>query len=67
MISFLAINTFGLQNENKGLGILSKKNNFFIDETHNKDLINFLPIKSDNLKCLVFGHLIIEQVNSVPG
>ena len=40
------------RNENKGLGVLSKKNNFFIDETHNKDLINFLPIKSDNLKLL---------------
>ena len=40
------------RNENKGLGVLTKKNDFFVDESHNKDLINFLPIKSDNLKLL---------------
>ena len=40
------------RNENKGLGVLTKNNDFFIDETHNKDLINFLPIKSDNLRLL---------------
>ena len=36
------------RNENKGLGVLTRKNDFFVDESHNKDLINFLPIKSDN-------------------
>tara|TARA_B100001989_G_scaffold132817_1_gene93946 strand:- start:2478 stop:3161 length:684 start_codon:yes stop_codon:yes gene_type:complete len=40
------------RNENKGLGVLTKKNDFFIDESHNKNLINFLPIKADNLKLL---------------
>ena len=40
------------RNENKGLGVLTKKSDFFVDESHNKDLINFLPIASDNLKLL---------------
>jgi len=40
------------KNENKGLGVLTRKNDFFVDESHNEDLINFLPIKSDNLKLL---------------
>ena len=40
------------RNENKGLGILTKGDNFIIDESHNKNLINFLPLKSKNLKLL---------------
>ena len=40
------------RNENKGLGVLTKKNDFFVYESHNKDLINFLPIASDGLKLL---------------
>ena len=40
------------RNENKGLGILTKGDDFIIDESHNKNLINFLPITSKNLKLL---------------
>ena len=38
--------------ENKGLGILVKNGSASLDSSHNPDLINFLPIKSDNLKIL---------------
>ena len=40
------------RNENKGLGILTKGDDFIIDESHNKNLINFLPITSKNQKLL---------------
>ena len=58
------------RNENKGLGVLTKKNDFFVDETHNKDLINFLPIKSDNLKLLgvwSFNHRASKFGSGVSG
>jgi hypothetical protein len=38
--------------ENKGLGILIKNGSTSLDPSHNPDLINFLPIRSDNLKIL---------------
>ena len=38
--------------ENKGLGILIKNGSACLDSSHNQDLINFLPIRSDNLKIL---------------
>ena len=40
------------RNESKGLGVLTKGNDFFIDGSHNENLINFLPVTSDNLKLL---------------
>ena len=40
------------RNEKKGLGILIRKSNSFIDESHDKNLINFLPIKSENIRLL---------------
>jgi len=58
------------RNENKGLGVLTKNNDFFIDETHNKDLINFLPIKSDNLRLLgvwSFNHRARKFGSAVSG
>ena len=58
------------RNENKGLGVLTKKNYFYIDESHNKDLINFLPIKSDNLKLLgvwSFNHRASKFGSDVSG
>ena len=58
------------RNENKGLGVLTKKNDFFVDETHNKGLINFLPIKSDNLKLLgvwSFNHRASKFGSGVSG
>ena len=58
------------KNENKGLGVLTKKNDFLVDETHNKDLINFLPIKSDNLKLLgvwSFNHRASKFGSKVSG
>ena len=38
--------------ENKGLGILIKNESASLDSSHNPNLINFLPIRSDNLKIL---------------
>ena len=38
--------------ENKGLGILIKNKSASLDPIHNPNLINFLPIRSDNLKIL---------------
>ena len=38
--------------ENKGLGVLVKNGSASLDSSHNPDLINFLPIRSDNLKIL---------------
>ena len=38
--------------ENKGLGVLVKNGSASLDPSHNQDLINFLPIRSDNLKIL---------------
>ena len=58
------------RNENKGLGVLTKKNDFYIDESHNTDLINFLPIKSDNLKLLgvwSFNHRASKFGSDVSG
>ena len=58
------------RNENKGLGVLTKKNDFFVDETHNKDLINFLPIRSDDLKLLgvwSFNHRASKFGSGVSG
>ena len=58
------------RNENKGLGVLTKKNDFFVDESHNKDLINFLPIKSDNLRLLgvwSFNHRASKFGSGVSG
>ena len=50
------------RNENKGLGILTKGDDFIIDESHNKNLINFLPINfyrdwfgEENERCIVAG------------
>ena len=40
------------RNEKKGLGILTRRDNFLIDESHDKNLINFLPIKSENIRLL---------------
>ena len=58
------------RNEAKGMCVLIKKNDFFIDESHNKDLINFLPIKSDNLKLLgvwSFNHRASKFGSEVSG
>ena len=58
------------RNENKGLSVLTKKNEFFVDESHNKDLINFLPITSDNLKLLgvwSFNHRASKFGSGVSG
>ena len=58
------------RNENKGLGVLTKNNDYSIDETHNKDLINFLPIKSDNLRLLgvwSFNHRARKFGSAVSG
>ena len=58
------------RNEKKGLGVLTKKDDFFVDECHNKDLINFIPIKSDNLKLLgvwSFNHRASKFGSSVSG
>lgn len=58
------------RNENKGLGVLTKKSDFFVDESHNKDLINFLPIASDNLKLLgvwSFNHRASKFGDGVSG
>ena len=38
--------------ENKGLGVLVKNGSASLDSSHNPDLINFLPVISDNLKIL---------------
>lgn len=40
------------RNEKKGLGVLIKNGNAALDPSHNPNLINFLPIRSDNLKIL---------------
>ena len=58
------------RNEKKGLGVLTKKNDFFLDEFHNKNLINFLPIKSDNIKLLgvwSFNHRASKFGSGVSG
>lgn len=41
------------ENQLKGLGVLTKDKNSYVDASHNKKLINFLPIISSNL--LVLG------------
>ena len=38
--------------ENKGLGVLMKNGSASLDAIHNPNLINFLPIRSDNIKIL---------------
>ena len=38
--------------ESKGLGVLVKKGSASLDPSHNPNLINFLPVRSDNLKIL---------------
>ena len=38
--------------ENKGLGVLVKNGGASLDSSHNPDLINFIPVRSDNLKIL---------------
>ena len=38
--------------ENKGLGVLIKNGSASLDSIHNPNLINFLPISSDDLKIL---------------
>ena len=38
--------------ENKGLGVLAKHGGASLDSSHNPDLINFLPVRFDNLKIL---------------
>ena len=38
--------------ENKGLGVLIKNGSASLDSIHNPNLINFLPIRSDDLKIL---------------
>ena len=38
--------------ENKGLGVLIKNGSASLDPIHNPNLINFLPIRSDNIKIL---------------
>ena len=58
------------RNENKGLGILTKGDDFIIDESHNKNLINFLPITSENLKLLgvwSFNHRASKFGSDVSG
>ena len=58
------------RNENKGLGVLTKKNDFSVDESHNKNLINFLPIKSNSLKLLgvwSFNHRASKFGSGVSG
>ena len=58
------------RNENKGLGILTKGDDFIIDESHNKNLINFLPIASKNLKLLgvwSFNHRASKFGSDVSG
>tara|TARA_B110000967_G_C18317210_1_gene285798 strand:- start:25 stop:300 length:276 start_codon:yes stop_codon:yes gene_type:complete len=39
--------------ENKGLGVLIKNGSACLDPIHNPNLINFLPVRSDNIKILV--------------
>ena len=58
------------RNENKGLGILTKGDDFIIDESHNKNLINFLPITSKSLKLLgvwSFNHRASKFGSDVSG
>ena len=38
--------------ENKGLGVLIKNGSASLDSIHNPNLINFLPIRSDDIKIL---------------
>ena len=38
--------------ENKGLGVLIKNGSASLDQIHNPNLINFLPIRSDDIKIL---------------
>ena len=38
--------------ENKGLGVLIKNESAFLDPIYNPNLINFIPIRSDNIKIL---------------
>ena len=40
------------RNSKKGLGILTKDKNAFIDESHNEKLINFLPVNANGMKLL---------------
>ena len=58
------------KNEKKGLGILTRDNDFYIHDSHNKDLINFLPLKSKTIKLLgvwSFNHRAKKFGSNVSG
>lgn len=56
--------------ENKGLGVILKIDGASIDSSLNHNLINFLPIQSDNLRILAvwaYNHRAIKFGNYVSG
>jgi len=56
--------------ENKGLGVLIKNGSASLDPIHNPNLINFLPIKSDDIKILgvwAYNHRAIKFGDNVSG
>ena len=56
--------------ENKGLGVLIKNGSASLGSTHNPNLINFLPIRSDNIKILgvwAYNHRAIKFGDDVSG
>ena len=56
--------------ENKGLGVLIKNGSASLDPIHNPNLINFLPIRSDNIKILgvwAYNHRARKFGNDVSG
>ena len=56
--------------ENKGLGILIKNGSASLDPIHNPNLINFLPIRSDDIKILgvwAYNHRAIKFGDNVSG
>jgi len=56
--------------ENKGLGILIKNRSASLDPIHNPNLINFLPIQSDELKILgvwAYNHRAVKFGQNVSG
>ena len=56
--------------ENKGLGVLIKNGSASLDPIHNPNLINFLPIRSDDIKILgvwAYNHRAIKFGDDVSG
>mgnify|MGYP001197676943 FL=1 len=51
------------ENQDKGLGVLTKDRSSYVDKSHNRKLINFLPINSNNLFVLgvwAFNHRAVK-------